>query len=160
MNLQKIVTPGLDPGISGESTPSPSGIICDRPELEAGGEYASRGAVTVARSLLSCGNGIGTHIARSLLVFRSVRRANEARERQQPTTEKSRMSATISRAEFDFLARRAGLTLTEAQATELMGVYPLIAAMTERNRNGRGREAEPMHIFIPGEPGAGDGSAA
>ncbi len=70
------------------------------------------------------------------------------------------MSATISRAEFDFLARRAGLTLTEAQATELMGVYPLIAAMTERNRNGRGREAEPMHIFIPGEPGAGDGSAA
>ncbi len=61
------------------------------------------------------------------------------------------MSATISRAEFDFLARRAGLTLTEAQATELIGVYPLIAAMVERNRNGRGREAEPAHIFVPGE---------
>ena len=53
--------------------------------------------------------------------------------------------------EFDFMAAKAGVTLTEAQRAELMSVYPLVAAMAERNRSGRGRQAEPAHIFVPGE---------
>jgi hypothetical protein len=49
------------------------------------------------------------------------------------------------------MAAKAGVTLTEAQRAELMSVYPLVAAMAERNRSGRGRQAEPAHIFVPGE---------
>ena len=61
------------------------------------------------------------------------------------------MLQNITDAEFDFLAKRAGLALTDAQKAELMTVYPLVAAMAERNRAPRGRAAEPAHIFIPGE---------
>ena len=56
--------------------------------------------------------------------------------------------------EFDFMAAKAGVTLTEAQRSELMAVYPMIAAMAERNRSSRGRQAEPGHIFVPGEGNA------
>ncbi len=56
--------------------------------------------------------------------------------------------------EFDFMAAKAGVTVTEAQRTELMSVYPLVAAMAERNRSSRGRQAEPAHIFVPGEGSA------
>ena len=56
--------------------------------------------------------------------------------------------------EFDFMAAKAGVTLTEAQRTELMSVYPIVAAMAERNRSNRGRQAEPAHIFVPGEGSA------
>jgi hypothetical protein len=65
-----------------------------------------------------------------------------------------RMKHSITSAEFDFLADRAGLTLTAAQKAELMGVYPLVAAFAERVRTPRGREAEPAHVFIPGESAA------
>lgn len=62
------------------------------------------------------------------------------------------MASNIAPAEFDFLVRRAGLIVTEAQRVELIGVYPMVAAMAARNRAPlRGREAEPAHIFIPGE---------
>ena len=59
------------------------------------------------------------------------------------------MDATLNRTELDFLARRAGLTLTEEQATALLGVYPKVRAMAERVRQPRGREAEPAHTFKP-----------
>jgi hypothetical protein len=61
------------------------------------------------------------------------------------------MKHSITSAEFDFLAERAGLTLTAAQKTELIGVYSLITGFAERIRTPRGREAEPAHVFIPGE---------
>jgi hypothetical protein len=66
------------------------------------------------------------------------------------------MAAAITSEEFDFLAKRAGLSLTAAQKAEIMGAYPHIAAMAERVRTPRGREAEPAHIFVadvfvPGE---------
>lgn len=60
------------------------------------------------------------------------------------------MDKTISRAELDFLVRRAGLTLTEDQAAELLAIYPKVRAMAERVRQARGREAEPAHVFVPG----------
>jgi hypothetical protein len=58
------------------------------------------------------------------------------------------MNDTITPENFDFLASRAGLVLTEAQKTELIRVYPMMAAMAERLRTPlRGREAEPAHVF-------------
>ena len=60
------------------------------------------------------------------------------------------MSASISLEEIDFLARRAGLALTEAQKAELVEAYPTVAAALERIRTPRGHEAEPAHIFVPG----------
>jgi hypothetical protein len=61
------------------------------------------------------------------------------------------MPAEISQDAFAFLAAKAGVTLTEAQSAALMAVYPMISAMTERNRSTRGRQAEPGLIFVPGE---------
>jgi hypothetical protein len=57
------------------------------------------------------------------------------------------MTPTISQPEFEFLARRAGLTLSEAQKAELYSAYGYIEAMLEKVRKPRGREAEPAHIF-------------
>jgi hypothetical protein len=71
-----------------------------------------------------------------------------------PTENPPDMKHSITSAEFDFLADRAGLTLTAAQKAELMGVYPLVAAFAERVRTPRGREAEPAHVFVPGESAA------
>jgi hypothetical protein len=48
---------------------------------------------------------------------------------------------------FEFLLARAGLDLTEAQKTELKGVYAGIAAMAERVRKPRGHMAEPAHVY-------------
>jgi hypothetical protein len=58
---------------------------------------------------------------------------------------------TITRAEFDALARRSGLPLSEAQASELYDNYGYLEAMSERVRAGgkRRREAEPATIFKP-----------
>jgi hypothetical protein len=61
------------------------------------------------------------------------------------------MSPTITSEAFDFLARRAGYTLSPEQKAELISVYPHIAAMIARVHAPRGREAEPAHIFVPGE---------
>jgi hypothetical protein len=58
------------------------------------------------------------------------------------------MSSELSIAEFAFLARRAGLPLTQAQVETLYPAYGYIAAMCERLRTPRGREAEPAHIFV------------
>jgi hypothetical protein len=57
----------------------------------------------------------------------------------------------ITSDQFDFLAARAGLSLTPEQKAEIMSTYPHYLAMVERNRKPRGRVAEPAHIFIPGE---------
>jgi hypothetical protein len=58
---------------------------------------------------------------------------------------------TITRAEFDAMARRSGLPLSEAQASELFEVYGYVEAMAERVRAGgrRRREAEPATTFKP-----------
>jgi hypothetical protein len=61
------------------------------------------------------------------------------------------MSATITSEEFDFLAKRAGYNLTPDQKAALISVYPHIAAMIARVHTPRGREAEPAHIFVPGQ---------
>ncbi len=61
------------------------------------------------------------------------------------------MTDTITSEEFDFLAKRAGYKLTPEQKSEIMGAYPYVAAMLKRVHTPRGREAEPSHIFVPGE---------
>jgi hypothetical protein len=57
------------------------------------------------------------------------------------------MKASITQAEFEFLARRAGLELSEQQKTDLYAAYPYIEAMVAQVHQKRGREAEPAHIF-------------
>jgi len=57
------------------------------------------------------------------------------------------MEATISREEFAFLIRRAGVTVPEATLDELYGVYGYIEASTRRVR--AAGDAEPAHIFAP-----------
>ena len=57
------------------------------------------------------------------------------------------MPADITDEALDFLLRRAGLALTNAEKAELKRVYPAIAAMTERVRQPRGRMAEPAHVY-------------
>jgi hypothetical protein len=55
-----------------------------------------------------------------------------------------------SSADFEALVRRAGLTLTAEQITELYQGWGHVEQMLERIRtHGRGREAEPSHIFLP-----------
>ncbi len=61
------------------------------------------------------------------------------------------MTDSITSEEFDFLAKRAGYTLTPDQKAEIMGAYPYVVAMIARVHQTRGREAEPAHIFVPGE---------
>jgi hypothetical protein len=61
------------------------------------------------------------------------------------------MTKSITSDQFDFLAARAGVTVTPTQKAEIIGTYHYVAAMVARNQKARGREAEPAHIFIPGE---------
>ncbi len=57
---------------------------------------------------------------------------------------------TMPLADFETLARRAGLALTAAQIAELHAGWAHVEPMLERVRMaGRGREAEPAHIFRP-----------
>ena len=60
---------------------------------------------------------------------------------------------SVSEAEFAVLARRAGLTLDEAQLGTLYGVYGHLEAMLARLRGAsdRVRGAEPAHVFVPGQ---------
>jgi hypothetical protein len=58
------------------------------------------------------------------------------------------MKPSISEAEFAILAKRAGLTLTDAQCAALYGGYGYVEAMVALVRTPRGREAEPAHIFV------------
>ncbi len=60
------------------------------------------------------------------------------------------MQPKTSLADFAALTRRAGLPLTEAQITEIYQGWYHVEQMLERIRTpGRGREAEPAHIFRP-----------
>ena len=58
----------------------------------------------------------------------------------------------MEQAEFDLLARRAGLTLDAAVASELCRVAPHALAMAARNCAPRGREVEPAFGFALPEP--------
>jgi hypothetical protein len=57
------------------------------------------------------------------------------------------MEPTITREEFAFLIRRAGVTLPEAKLEELYGAYGHVEAAAERVR--KHGEAEPAHVFAP-----------
>lgn len=57
------------------------------------------------------------------------------------------MESSISRAEFEFLMRRAGIALTPQQVDELHGVYGYIEAFAVRVR--AHGEPEPAHLFAP-----------
>ena len=55
-----------------------------------------------------------------------------------------------SSADFEASVRRAGLALTAEQIAELYRGWGHVEQMLERIRtHGRGREAEPSHIFLP-----------
>lgn len=58
---------------------------------------------------------------------------------------------SITRGEFDFLAKRSGLPLSETQKDELFGVYGYVEQMAARVRGDgkRPREAEPALTFKP-----------
>ena len=64
-----------------------------------------------------------------------------------------RPTPSVSAADFEVLARRAGLTLTEPQRATLFEVYGSFEAMLARLRGAtdRTRGAEPAHIFVPGQ---------
>ena len=53
----------------------------------------------------------------------------------------------ISRAEFEFLARRAGLSLSEAQKVELYGAYAHLEALIEALKEPLDPAVEPATIF-------------
>jgi len=53
----------------------------------------------------------------------------------------------ISRAEFEFLARRAGLTLTAAQKEELYGAYAHLEALVAALDTPLDPATEPATIF-------------
>jgi hypothetical protein len=57
------------------------------------------------------------------------------------------MPIAINDAAFEYLLARAGLTLTDAEKTELKTVCDGIAAMAERVRKPRGRMAEPALTY-------------
>ncbi|HYZ24945.1 MAG TPA: hypothetical protein VE690_22610 [Rhodopila sp.] len=59
------------------------------------------------------------------------------------------MATDLSRAAFDALYDRSGLTLSEAQKATLYQVYPLMRAMIERATVAMPREAEPALTFKP-----------
>ncbi len=57
------------------------------------------------------------------------------------------MPADIADEALDFLLRRAGLDLADAEKAELKEVYANIVRMAERVRQPRGRMAELAHVF-------------
>ena len=60
------------------------------------------------------------------------------------------MPTKTTRADFDALVRRAGLTLTEEQIATFHGAFGYIEIMLESIRRPvRGREAEPALTFDP-----------
>ena len=62
-----------------------------------------------------------------------------------------RIDPSVSEAEFELLARHAGLVLTDAQRGALYAVYGHFEAMKARIRTDRPRGAEPSHVFVPGQ---------
>ncbi len=63
------------------------------------------------------------------------------------------VTPSVSKDEFVVLAKRAGLSLSEAQQGTLYEVYGHLEVMLSRLRGGvdRARGAEPAHIFVPGQ---------
>ena len=59
------------------------------------------------------------------------------------------MATDISRAAFDALYEKSGLTLTDAQKAGLYQVYPLLRVMIDRATAAMPREAEPALTFKP-----------
>jgi hypothetical protein len=57
-------------------------------------------------------------------------------------------SPKLSRAEFDVLVRRAGLSLSEAQKDELYGPYGTLELLIERLHAPLPFAAEPAVIFV------------
>jgi hypothetical protein len=55
----------------------------------------------------------------------------------------------MNKSEFGMLLDQTGLTLTDAQKTELFAVYPMLQAMIARATPPMTREAEPAVIFMP-----------
>jgi hypothetical protein len=64
------------------------------------------------------------------------------------------LAPKISQAEFEFLARRAGLSLSEKQKLELYGAYAHLEAMIERLYEPLPRDAAPATIFAIDRSGA------
>jgi hypothetical protein len=63
------------------------------------------------------------------------------------------VASRVTKEEFEILAKRAGLTLSEAQHGTLYEVYGHLEVMLGRLRGSadRARGAEPAHIFVPGQ---------
>ncbi len=60
------------------------------------------------------------------------------------------MQPNTSRADFEALVRRAGLSLTDEQVGTVHQGWAYVEKMLERVRGtGRDRTAEPAHIFKP-----------
>ncbi len=60
------------------------------------------------------------------------------------------MTSKTSRADFEALVRRAGLTLSEQEITDIHQGWSMVEPLLERIRmHGRDRGAEPGHIFRP-----------
>jgi hypothetical protein len=57
------------------------------------------------------------------------------------------MTTPVSKEEFGAMLDRAGLTLSDAQKTELFSVYPLLQTMIIRARPDLPREAEMSITF-------------
>jgi hypothetical protein len=55
----------------------------------------------------------------------------------------------MDKEKFSTLVDQAGLTLTDAQKSHLLAVYPMFQAMVARATPAMPREAEPSVIFQP-----------
>lgn len=59
------------------------------------------------------------------------------------------MAHAITQAELEAIFARAGLAPGAERTAELVAAHATVAAMIERNRTPRGREAEPANVFVP-----------
>ena len=57
------------------------------------------------------------------------------------------MPPTLTDDALDYLLESAGLSVTDAQKTELKTIHDALAAMKARVRQPRGRMAEPAHTY-------------
>jgi len=60
------------------------------------------------------------------------------------------MEPLLSLTDFEALVRRSGMTLTEEQIVEIYTGWGYMELLLNRlHSKGRGREAEPAHVFDP-----------
>ena len=57
------------------------------------------------------------------------------------------MAPSLPPEALDYLLRNAGLTVTEAEKSDLVSIHEQLAAMKARVRRPRGRMAEPAHGY-------------